>query len=186
MLPNSRDWTEVQRKKTKVTHQGNNGLTTLYVARFLGGTNKSELWKIFSKFWTGSRCIFWMEQRLQEDQLCLRKRYGGVEDEKSLEDRVQGTRDVALHINLTLHKRKPNRTINQSVHQQRIIPPPPPPNSNKRSTNHVSEGKRDQHSFAQVLGELRGTPTSDILTIPLNPRTYMKDWIFKRTLTGEP
>ncbi|CAH1421757.1 unnamed protein product [Lactuca virosa] len=105
-------------------------------------------------------------------------RFRGVEDVKALEDRLQSSKfgDFSLHINLSRHKRKSvekKQDINHHPRQKNFPPPP------------VSNGMRNQRSYAQDTGGLKVTQPLNNLPITLNSKTLMNEWIDKKTLIGE-
>ncbi|CAH1427404.1 unnamed protein product [Lactuca virosa] len=149
-------------------------LTNIYVEGFHGGTNKSELWSLFSDY--GQVANVYMGGKRDSKKMNFAfVRFKGVKDEKEMEIKLQGTmlKERPLVINLSRHPRKspilqqtrPNRNIVRRA--------PPPPQS----------GTRDGRSFAQVASG-RGNSVQ-MMPITINSTTVMKDWLKKSVLIGE-
>ncbi|CAH1445351.1 unnamed protein product [Lactuca virosa] len=179
MLPKEGEWTKVRRRKTSPASNGNVGaITNFYVAGFPGCITKAELWKPFGRF---GRVIdvYLGGKRDHRRQHFAFVRYMDVEDEKILEEKLQGTkcRDVTLSINLSKHKRKPIYVTNSLPRCQHEVPLHPP----------ISKtGNRDNRTFAQVISNsVRDRSQHNHNPVVISSETQMNEWLKKCVLIGE-
>lgn len=159
-------------------------ITNLYVVGFPNGVRKSELWKLFARFGQVVDVYLGRKKDYRMKNFAF-VRFRGVEDEKVMEERLQGTtcRDVILNINLSKHKRKSLRAAHQNIPQHQ--------NNRNNIATHMpmsyppTVGFRDKRTFAQVMSESRRDNMTFTRTITLKSETAMKTWINGKTLIGE-